>query len=137
MGMARPSIRSAAGLDWITVPSREKATTPSVMWRKRVPSLVRSFSTSSRVRLSCCAMSLNVPVSTPISSREATSILWEKSPSATRSAPSVSRSMGVVRVLDSRKDSSTEMIRPKISASTIRVMSSLFRAVALAPLSST
>lgn len=48
MGMDRPSISSAAGLDWITEPSREKATTPSVICRKRVPSLVRSFSTSSR-----------------------------------------------------------------------------------------
>ena len=135
--MDRPSISSAAGLDWITEPSREKATTPSVICRKRVPSLVRSFSTSSRVRLSCWAMSLKVPVSTPISSREATSILWEKSPSATRSAPSVSRSMGVISVLDSRKERSTEMIRPKINASTISVISSLLRADTLAPLSCT
>ena len=34
-------------------------------------------------------MSLKVSVSTPISSWETTSILWEKSPSATRMAPSV------------------------------------------------
>ena len=73
-------------------------------------------------------MSLKVLVSTPISSREATSILWEKSPSATRSAPSVSRSMGVISVLDSRNESSTEITSPKTSASTIRVISSLFRA---------
>ena len=64
-------------------------------------------------------MSLKVSVSTPISSREATSIFWEKSPSATRLAPSVSRSMGVIMVLDSRKDSSTEITRPKTRASMI------------------
>ena len=47
--MARRSIRAAAGLEWITFPAREKATTPSVMWRKRVSSLFRSFSTWRRV----------------------------------------------------------------------------------------
>ena len=82
-------------------------------------------------------MSLKVPVSTPISSREATSSFWEKSPLATRSAPSVSRSMGVIRVLDNRKERSTEMTRPKTRASTMRVMSSLFRAAALVPSSRT
>ncbi|SCI82789.1 Uncharacterised protein [uncultured Flavonifractor sp.] len=65
-------------------------------------------------------MSLKVSVSTPISSREATWIFREKSPSATRMAPSVSRCIGVTIVLDSRKDNSTEMTRPKTRASMIK-----------------
>ena len=64
-------------------------------------------------------MSLKVSVSTPISSREVTSILREKSPSATRMAPSVSRWMGMIMVLDSRKESKIEMNRPKTSDSRI------------------
>ncbi len=39
---------------------------------------------------------------------------------------------GVISVLDSRKERSTEMIRPKINASTISVISSLLRADTLA-----
>ena len=52
----------------------------------------------------------------PISSLDPTSILWEKSPEATRLAPSVRRSMGVIMVLASRKESSTELTKPKIRA---------------------
>ena len=64
-------------------------------------------------------MSLKVSVNTPISSWEVTSILLPKSPAATRLAPSVRRWIGVTMVLDSRKDSSTEITSPKNRASTI------------------
>ena len=64
-------------------------------------------------------MSLKVSVRTPISSREATWIFREKSPWATRMAPSVRRWMGIIMVLDSRKDSRMEMTRPKTKASRI------------------
>ena len=47
--MWTPIISSAAGLTWMTLPSWSKAITPSVMWRKRVESLVRSRSTCSSV----------------------------------------------------------------------------------------
>ena len=87
-------------------PSREKATTPSVMWRKRVSSLFRSFSTAARVVWSTPAISLKVPVRMPISSVDSTGRALPKSPAATRSAPAVSFSMGPTMVLDSRKDSS-------------------------------
>ena len=60
-------------------------------------------------------MELKVAVSTPISSLEPTSSL-RKSPEATRLAPAVSRSMGVIMVLASRKERSTEEMRPKIRA---------------------
>ena len=66
-------------------------------------------------------MWLKLPVRMPISSREPTSIFREKLPEATRFTPSVSRSMGVVMVLASRKESSTEMIRPNTRASTMMV----------------
>ena len=72
-------------------------------------------------------MALKVPVSTPISSREATAILWEKSPSATRSAPSVSFSMGVIMVLASRKESRMEMTSPNPRDCTTSRISSVLR----------
>ena len=116
---ARSSISLAAGLQWTMDPSPEKATTPSVMWRNRVSSLLRSFSTVSSVSSSTEAMSLKVVVRMPISSVEATSMGAEKSPAATRSAPSVRRSMGVIMVLLRRKLSSTEMRSPTSRAWTM------------------
>ena len=129
------NIWAAAGLEWITFPSREKATTPSVIWRNRVSSLLRSFSTCRRVSCSWPAMSLKVSVKTPISSWDTTSIFREKSRSATRMAPSVSFWMGVTMVLDSRKDSRMEMTRPNTSASAISRNSWLVSPLAMALLS--
>ena len=63
----------------MVTPSLEKATTPSVMWRNRVSSLLRSFSTCRMVSRSCRAMLLKVSVSTPISSLELTWMRWVKS----------------------------------------------------------
>ena len=111
------SISSAAGLEWMTAPFRSKATTPSVMCRKRVLSLVRSLSTSRRVRWSWLAMALKDVVSTPISSWDSEWISRLKSPSATRLTPRVRARMGLTMARESRKDSSTEMIRPKARAS--------------------
>lgn len=97
------------------------------MWRKSVSSLLRSSSTASSVECSTLAMSLNVVVRMPISSVESTSSFSLKSPLATRSAPSVSFSMGLIIVLLSRKLSSTEIRRPTSSACRMMMSSSLLR----------
>ena len=80
-------------------------------------------------------MSLKVSVSTPISSWDSTSIFREKSRSATRMAPSVSFWMGVTMVLDSRKDSRTDIPRPKTRASMIRTSILSVRSLEVALLS--
>ena len=54
------------------------------------------------------AMSLKVVVRMPISSEDSTVIVEPKSPAATCSARSVSRSMGIIMVLLSRKLSRTD-----------------------------
>ena len=123
--MARLSISSAAGLEWMTSPFWLKATTPSVMWRKRVDSLVRSLSTSCRVAWSCRDMALKAWVSTPISSWDSARISWPKSPSATRWAPRVRARMGLTMARERRKERNTEITRPKTRASMISWKSSL------------
>ena len=119
----------------MSVPSWEKATTPSVMWRKRVSSLLRSFSTASRVSCRTEAMSLKVVVRIPISSVDSTAVVEPKSPAATRSARSVRRSMGIIMVLLSRKLSSTEMSRPTSRAWTMMRKSWLLRELTVSRLS--
>ena len=107
---------TAAGLRWMSLPVWSKATTPSVMWRKRVSSLVRSFSTAARVCCSTEAISLKVPVRMPISSVDSTGRRLSKSPAATFSAPAVSFSMGPTMVLERRKLRRREMRRPMTRA---------------------
>ena len=77
---------------------------PSAMWRKRVSSLLRSSPTCRRVLSSWTLISLKVWLKTPISSLEWISSRLLKSPPAMRAACSVSRSTGLVMVLDSRND---------------------------------
>ncbi len=72
-------------------------------------------------------MSLKVVVRIPISSVESTSNFSLKSPLATRSAPSVSFSMGLIIVLESRKLKSTEISSPTRSACKMMMSSSLLR----------
>jgi hypothetical protein len=62
----------------------------------------------------------------PISSREPTSIFREKLPEATRFNAVGEPFNGVVMVLASRKESSTEMIRPNTRASTMWVNRNAF-----------
>ena len=62
-------------------------------------------------------MALKDVVSTPISSWDSEWISRLKSPSATRLTPRVRARMGLTMARESRKDSSTEMIRPKARAS--------------------
>ena len=79
-------------------------------------SLLRSFSMALMVSCRTPAMWLKVSVRMPISSVDSMEILLPKSPEAMRSAPSVSFSMGLTMVLDSKKLSSTLVKRPMISA---------------------
>ena len=74
---------------------------------------------SSSVSSSCSAMSLNVRVSTPISSFDAFSTLSVKSPEATFSAAWVSSCMGAIMVLASRRLRKMDMTRPTANASTM------------------
>ena len=80
-------------------------------------------------------MALKLSVSWPISSLEVISSFREKSPWATCSMPSVSRWRGSTIVLDSRKESRTEMMRPRASASMMRENISALRLRAVSRLS--
>ena len=82
-------------------------------------------------------MSLNVRVSTPISSLESFSTLSVKSPPATFSAARVRSWMGEVMARASIRHSSTEMTRPTTSASTMMLMSCALRLSMVALLSTT
>ncbi len=79
-------------------------------------SLFRSFSTAARVDWRTPAISLKVPVSTPISSVDSTGRAPPKSPAAIFSAPAVSFSMGPTMVLERGKLKSTEIKRPMTRA---------------------
>ena len=59
----------------------------------------------------------------------------EKSPSATRMAPSVRRWMGMIMVLDSRNESRMEIIKPKTRDSRISPKIWLMRLLTVALLS--
>ena len=119
----------------MTVPEVLNATTPSVMCRNSVESLLRSFSASEIVSCRTFAMWLKFWVKSPISSRLSTVTRFAKSPAATRFVPTVSARIGVIRICDSRKDKITQITRPSASARRMMISSSLVSASTVARLS--
>ena len=82
-------------------------------------------------------MWLKFRVSIPISSRLVTASAWANSPAATCRVPAVRARMGVIRICESRKASTTQITRPSTSDWRMMEKSWLVRALTVSLLSST